>query len=68
MIFRQRVYLINLKQKHAAVLTCETEKLLSGRVGHLEILKGSRREVARLEQEKNKKKANKGNSSAGAKH
>ncbi|KAK9239481.1 hypothetical protein V1525DRAFT_372687 [Lipomyces kononenkoae] len=51
-----------LKKKHAAAIAVNTEKLLSSRVGHLEVLKGSRREIAKeaikgakVKNDKNKK-------------
>ncbi|KAK9366726.1 hypothetical protein V1509DRAFT_628917 [Lipomyces kononenkoae] len=34
-----------LKKKHSAAIAVNTEQLLSSRVGHLEVLKGSRREI-----------------------
>lgn len=36
-------------------VTESTEKLISSRVGHLELLKGSRRELEKAEKEKKKK-------------
>ncbi|PRT56088.1 hypothetical protein B9G98_03708 [Wickerhamiella sorbophila] len=42
-----------IAKKHSAALTSATEKLLSSRVGHLELLKGTRREI---EKSKDKKK------------
>ena len=42
-----------IAKKHSAALTSATEKLLSSRVGHLELLKGTRREI---EKEKPKTK------------
>lgn len=41
-------------------VTQQTEKLISSRVGHLELLKGSRRQLERAEKEKKKKEAMKG--------
>ncbi|KAK9383539.1 uncharacterized protein V2V93DRAFT_362074 [Kockiozyma suomiensis] len=38
-----------LKKKHSSAIAVGTEKLLSSRVGHLEVLKGSRREIAKKE-------------------
>ncbi|KAK9460678.1 uncharacterized protein V1516DRAFT_677364 [Lipomyces oligophaga] len=36
-----------LAKKHSGAIAVNTEKLLSSRVGHLELLKGSRREIAK---------------------
>lgn len=36
-------------KKHSSAIAVGTEKLLSSRVGHLEVLKGSRREIAKKE-------------------
>jgi hypothetical protein len=41
-------------------VTQQTEKLIASRVGHLELLKGSRRQIERAEKEKKKKEAMKG--------
>ncbi|KAK9314268.1 hypothetical protein V1522DRAFT_408760 [Lipomyces starkeyi] len=38
-----------LKKKHASAIAVNTERLLSSRVGHLEVLKGSRREIAKAD-------------------
>ncbi|KAK9446512.1 uncharacterized protein V1518DRAFT_423700 [Limtongia smithiae] len=38
-----------LKHKHGGAIAVGTEKMLSARVGHLELLKGSRREIAKAE-------------------
>ncbi|WPK27633.1 hypothetical protein PUMCH_005030 [Australozyma saopauloensis] len=38
-----------------------TEKLIAGRVGHLEIIRGSRRQLEKQEKEKARKAAAKGN-------
>ena len=35
----------DLTKKHTAALTAATEKLVSSKVGHLELLSGNRREV-----------------------
>ncbi|CAN6674142.1 hypothetical protein TRVA0_050S00694 [Trichomonascus vanleenenianus] len=40
-----------ITKKHTAAITAATEKLIASRVGHLELLKGTRREI-----EKEKKK------------
>ncbi|KAG5362664.1 hypothetical protein CJU89_1791 [Yarrowia sp. B02] len=51
---------VEIAKKHQAALTTNTEKLLASRVGHLEILKGNRRELEKKnkeEEEKKKKKA-----------
>ncbi|KAH3680466.1 hypothetical protein WICMUC_000306 [Wickerhamomyces mucosus] len=40
-------------------VTSSTEKLIASRVGHLEILKGSRREIEKAEKLKKKKEAEK---------
>ncbi|KAK9456634.1 hypothetical protein V1511DRAFT_494874 [Dipodascopsis uninucleata] len=45
----------NLKKKHSAGIASGTERLLSSRVGHLELLKGSRREIEKVEREKKRK-------------
>lgn len=42
-------------KKHTASLTAATEKLLASRVGHLEILKGTRKEVEAKQAAKTKK-------------
>ncbi|ODQ65983.1 hypothetical protein NADFUDRAFT_4697, partial [Nadsonia fulvescens var. elongata DSM 6958] len=39
-------------KRHSAALTSATEKLLSSRVGHLELLKGTRRELEKQRKEK----------------
>ncbi|KAK7203400.1 hypothetical protein BZA70DRAFT_291432 [Myxozyma melibiosi] len=44
-----------LKKKHSSAIAVETEKLLSSRVGHLEVLKGSRREIAKKDAQKQAK-------------
>ncbi|GMG19977.1 unnamed protein product [Ambrosiozyma monospora] len=44
-----------LAKQHQAKLHSNTEKLVSSRVGHLEILKGSRRELEKLERAKKAK-------------
>ncbi|KAK9477456.1 hypothetical protein V1514DRAFT_333713 [Lipomyces japonicus] len=49
-----------LKKKHGAAIAVNTEKLLSSRVGHLELLKGSRREIAKSEALAKAKKEAKG--------
>lgn len=41
-------------------VTHQTEKLIASRVGHLELLKGSRREIERAEKEKKRTEALKG--------
>lgn len=41
-------------------VTAQTEKLISSRVGHLELLKGSRREIEKEEKLKKQKAAAKG--------
>ncbi|ANB13703.1 hypothetical protein AWJ20_4646 [Sugiyamaella lignohabitans] len=48
-----------IAKKHSAALTSATEKLLASRVGHLELLKGTRRELEKKEKEKKKKEAKK---------
>lgn len=48
--------IIKLTKGHQSKLTETTEKLISSRVGHLEILKGDRRSLERDEREKAKKK------------
>ncbi|KAK6459989.1 hypothetical protein DFJ63DRAFT_321253 [Scheffersomyces coipomensis] len=42
---------------HQSQLISSTEKLIASRVGHLELIKGSRRQIERQEKEKAKKKA-----------
>lgn len=42
---RSAVQSAALTKKHTASLTSATEKLLSSRVGHLEVLQGTRREI-----------------------
>ncbi|KAH3669005.1 hypothetical protein OGAPHI_002760 [Ogataea philodendri] len=37
--------LVRLSKKHSATLVASTEKLIASRVGHLELIKGSRKEV-----------------------
>jgi hypothetical protein len=46
-----------ITQKHAAALTAATEKLLASRVGHLELLKGTRREIEKKDKDKTKGKS-----------
>lgn len=51
---------VEIAKRHQAALTATTEKLLASRVGHLEILKGNRRELEKKnkeDEEKKKKKA-----------
>ncbi|KAK9474375.1 uncharacterized protein V1510DRAFT_412058 [Dipodascopsis tothii] len=57
---KKGVLVPNLEKKHSGILTASTEKLLSSRVGHLELLKGSRREIAKKEQDKARKAKAKG--------
>lgn len=45
----------NFVKVHQSQLTTSTEKLISLRVGHLELLKGSRRQVEKENKEANKK-------------
>lgn len=47
-----------LAKVHLSQLMSSTEKLIASRVGHLELIKGSRRQIERQEKEaaKNKKK------------
>lgn len=44
-------------KKHSSALVSATEKLIASRVGHLELLKGNRREVEKQEREKKAKEA-----------
>lgn len=44
-----------LTKHHKSKLIVNTEKLVSSRVGHLELLKGSRRQLEREAKEKEKK-------------
>lgn len=46
---------VEVAKKHSAALTTATEKLLSSRVGHLELLKGTRRELEKAKDKKGKK-------------
>lgn len=51
---------VSIAKRHQAALTATTEKLLASRVGHLELLKGNRRELEKKtkeDEEKKKKKA-----------
>lgn len=48
--------IIKLTKGHQSKLTETTEKLISSRVGHLELLKGDRRSLERAEREQAKKK------------
>lgn len=43
-------------KRHLAQLALSTEKLISSRVGHLELIKGLRRELEKAEKEKAAKK------------
>lgn len=45
-----------LTKVHLAQLASSTEKLIASRVGHLEIIKGSRRQIERQEKAKTAKK------------
>ncbi|CAH2448526.1 hypothetical protein PP7435_CHR2-0960 [Komagataella phaffii CBS 7435] len=53
---------IKLTQKlnriHSASLVAQTERLVASRVGHLELVKGSRRQLEKAQKEKDKKKPN----------
>lgn len=44
-----------LAKVHKAQLANSTEKLIASRVGHLELIKGSRRQIEKAEKEKEKK-------------
>lgn len=46
-------------KRHSAALTSATEKLIASRVGHLELLKGNRREIEKAEREKKEKESKK---------
>ncbi|GMM29728.1 hypothetical protein DAMA08_024730 [Martiniozyma asiatica (nom. inval.)] len=46
---------LKLTKSHQSKLTETTEKLISSRVGHLEILQGDRRSLEKQEREKKKK-------------
>lgn len=46
----------NLQRKHSGSLIANTEKLIASRVGHLELVKGSRREVEKKHKEEAQKK------------
>ncbi|KAG7194213.1 uncharacterized protein KQ657_004925 [Scheffersomyces spartinae] len=48
-----------LAKVHKAQLANSTEKLIASRVGHLELIKGSRRQIEKAEKEKAKKQAKK---------
>lgn len=48
-----------LTKAHLAKLVSLTEKLIAGRVGHLELIKGSRREVEKAQKEQERKAAKK---------
>lgn len=50
---KQATKLTNVQQGH---LMKSTEKLIAGRVGHLELIKGSRRQLEREEKSKTSKK------------
>lgn len=47
---------IKLAKSHQAKLTGNTEKLISSRVGHLELLKGDRRSLEKAERERERAK------------
>ncbi|ODV87283.1 hypothetical protein CANARDRAFT_194680 [[Candida] arabinofermentans NRRL YB-2248] len=47
--------LYKLSKLHAAKLTASTERLIAGRVGHLEVIKGSRRQLDKAEKAKKAK-------------
>lgn len=44
-----------IKHQHTASLTASTEKLIASRVGHLELLKGTRREIEKNNANNNNK-------------
>ncbi|CDK24341.1 unnamed protein product [Kuraishia capsulata CBS 1993] len=46
-----------LSKQHNGALISNTEKLIASRVGHLELVKGSRREIEKAAKEKAKAKA-----------
>ncbi|KAG7664302.1 uncharacterized protein J8A68_002160 [[Candida] subhashii] len=48
---------LKLSKVHQSQLVASTEKLIASRVGHLELIKGSRREVEKKQKEAEKKKA-----------
>lgn len=50
---------LKLTKVHTSQLMASTEKLIAGRVGHLEIIKGSRRQIEKQEKEAAKKAAQK---------
>ncbi|VVT56106.1 uncharacterized protein SAPINGB_P004817 [Magnusiomyces paraingens] len=45
-----------IARKHTAALTGATEKILAAKIGHLELLKGTRKELEERERKKNDKK------------
>lgn len=53
----QAVHAEKLTKIQSSQLISSTEKLIASRVGHLELIKGSRREIERKEKEAAKKKA-----------
>lgn len=42
-IVARKIYMLTTKQKHCAGLTPSTERLLSSKAGHLELLKGGKK-------------------------
>lgn len=55
---QQLAQMAKLSKTHS--VTASTEKLIASRVGHLELLKGSRREIEKAEKLKKQKAAAKG--------